>query len=184
MNLHTKPKEPTMNARVELPPAREVCPTTTRRLLGEGALLVDVRELHEVAQVAFDVPGVLLMPWSELEQRYAELPRDRQLVLVCAVGERSLRATYFLMYQGYTQVANMEGGLMKWARKGFPIRGAVFAAAPVATSCCGSAAPAVPSCCDAQWAQTTAAGACCDEPAATAAPSCCGGPASAPTRCC
>ena len=56
-----------MNARVELPPAREVCPTTTRRLIAEGALLVDVRELAEVAQVAFDAPGVLLLPLSEFE---------------------------------------------------------------------------------------------------------------------
>jgi hypothetical protein len=32
-----------MTSRVDLPPAREVCPTTTRRLIGEGALLVDVR---------------------------------------------------------------------------------------------------------------------------------------------
>ena len=66
-----------MNARVELPPAREVCPTTTRRLLAEGALLVDVRELSEVAQTAFDVPGVVLLPLSELQQRHGELPRDR-----------------------------------------------------------------------------------------------------------
>jgi hypothetical protein len=58
-----------MNARVELPPAREVCPTTTRRMLAEGALMVDVRELGEVAQVAFDVPGVVLMPLSELQER-------------------------------------------------------------------------------------------------------------------
>jgi len=136
-----------MNARVELPPAREVCPTTTRRLLGEGALLVDVRELPQVAQVAFDVPGVLLMPLSELEQRYAELPRDRQLVLACAAGDRSLKATYFLMYQGYTQVASMEGGLMKWACKGFPLRGVAPVAAPSATGCCGGSAPAAASCC-------------------------------------
>ena len=59
-----------MNARVELPPAREACPTTTRRLLGEGAVLVDVRELSEVAQTAFDVPGVVLLPLSELQQRH------------------------------------------------------------------------------------------------------------------
>lgn len=147
-----------MNARVELPPAREVCPTTTRRLLGEGALLVDVRELHEVAQVAFDVPGVLLMPLSELEQRYAELPRDRELVLVCAVGDRSLKATYFLMYQGYTEVANMEGGLAKWARKGFPIRGVAPAAASAAAGCCGSTAPAATSCCG---GKTPAKSGCC-----------------------
>ncbi len=139
-----------MNAHVELPPAREVCPTTTRRLLGEGALLVDTRELNEVAQLAFAVPGTLLMPLSELEQRYAELPRDRQLVLACTAGERSLKATYFLMYQGYTQVAHMEGGITKWARKGFPVRGAAPAAAPAATGCCCSSVPAAtvaPACC-------------------------------------
>ncbi len=65
-----------MNARVDMPTAREVCPTTTRRLLVEGALLVDVRELSEVAHTAFDIPGVVLMPLSELQQRYEELPRD------------------------------------------------------------------------------------------------------------
>ena len=47
-----------MNARVDLPQARGVCPTTTRRLLGEGALLVDVRERPEVAPLAFDVPSM------------------------------------------------------------------------------------------------------------------------------
>lgn len=135
-----------MNAHVDLPPAREVCPTTTRRLIGEGALLVDVRELDEVARLAFDVPGTLLMPMSELEQRFAELPRDRPLVLVCAVGDRSLKATYFLMVQGYTQVANMEGGIVKWARKGFPIKGHAPVAAPAAGGCC-SPAPNKTSCC-------------------------------------
>lgn len=44
-----------MNDRVDLPQAREVCPTTTRRMITEGALLVDVRERNEVAPLAFDV---------------------------------------------------------------------------------------------------------------------------------
>ena len=132
---------------VELSQAREVCPTNTRRLIAEGALMVDVRELNEVAQVAFDVPGVVLMPLSELEQRFAELPRDRDLVLVCQVGERSLKATYFLMYQGYERVANMEGGLVKWVRKGFPIEGAQPAPAPGSTAGCCCAAPTSGRCC-------------------------------------
>jgi rhodanese-related sulfurtransferase len=141
-----------MNARVDLPQAREVCPTTTRRLLGEGALLVDVREHAEVARLAFDVPGVVVMPLSEFEQRFAELPRDRDLVLACASGPRSLKATYFLMFQGYTRVANMDGGIQKWARKGFPIEGdrAATPDAQAATGgCCGLAAtPSVSgSCC-------------------------------------
>lgn len=148
-----------MNARVDLPPAREVCPTTTRRLLGEGALLVDVRERAEVARLAFDVPEVVVMPLSEFEQRFAELPRDRELVLACASGPRSLKAAYFLMYQGYTRVANMDGGLDRWARKGFPIQGE-RAATPAATrGCCGTApgAAAAGACC----APTTESGSCC-----------------------
>jgi len=84
-----------MNARVDLPQAREVCPTTTRRLIAEGALLVDVRERGEVAQLAVDVPGVVVMPLSEFEQRFEDLPRDRELVMVCETGARSLKATYF-----------------------------------------------------------------------------------------
>lgn len=44
-----------MNAQVELPAARELCPTTTRALLAKGALLVDVRERAEIERLAFDV---------------------------------------------------------------------------------------------------------------------------------
>ena len=127
-----------MHARVDLPQAREVCPATTRQLLAEGALLVDLRELAEVAQVAFDVPGVVLMPLSELEQRFAELPRERDLVLACQVGQRGLKATYFLIFHSYTRVASMRGGLAKWAAKGFPIQGAQPMAAAPSDVCCAA----------------------------------------------
>jgi rhodanese-related sulfurtransferase len=163
-----------MNARVDLPQAREVCPTTTRRLIGEGALLVDVRERAEVAQVAFDVPDLVVMPLSEFEQRFAELPRDRELVMVCETGARSLKATYFLMYQGYTRVANMDGGINKWASKGFPIRGARAAvpaavggccdgasSAPSAAAACCAPAPQSSSCCSPATGQRPQGGSCC-----------------------
>lgn len=134
--------------RVELETAREVCPTLTRRQAGEGALVVDVRERDEIARAAFDLPDVVVMPMSELESRHGELPRDRDLIMVCAVGERSLKATYFLMYHGHTRVANMEGGIAKWARKGFPIRGdAAFAQDTASAGCCGTAKPAGGGCC-------------------------------------
>jgi rhodanese-related sulfurtransferase len=162
-----------MNARVDLPPAREVCPTTTRRLISQGALLVDVRERAEIDRLAFDVPDIVALPLSELEQRFSELSRDRELVLACAVGERSLKAAYFLMYQGYTRVANMEGGLAKWVCKGFPVKGDIGAAsADAAGNCCGSAvlppasgdgggaAPSVDSAC---CAPASTARGCCDD---------------------
>jgi len=137
---------------VELDKAREVCPTLTRRQAGEGALVVDVRERDEIARVAFDLPDVVVMPMSELEHRHGGLPRDRDLIMVCAVGERSLKATYFLMYHGHSRVANMEGGIAKWVRKGFPVRGDAAAAVEATPArCCGSANPAASagSCCGA-----------------------------------
>ena len=120
--------------------AKEVCPTTTRRLLSEGALLVDVREPSEIKAISFDVPSILTIPLSELEQRWSEVPKDREVVLVCQVGERSLKATYYLQYHGYTQVSNMGGGIVKWARKGFPVNGKLevgIGDVSPSTSCCG-----------------------------------------------
>ena len=119
-------------AKKDLPEAREVCPTTSRRLLAEGALLVDVREAAEVNQLAFAGCEQLRIPLSEFERRWAEIPRDRDVILACAVGQRSLKATYYLMYQGYDRVMNMQHGLKRWAARGFPVTGDA-AGAPVAT---------------------------------------------------
>jgi rhodanese-related sulfurtransferase len=136
----------------ELTEAREVCPTTSQRLLKEGALLVDVREPEEVAQVGFAGCDVMTIPLSQFEDRWQEVPRDRDVILACAVGVRSLKATYFLMYQGYDRVSNMKPGIARWVAKGFPITGSAEAVggSAVASSCCGGSADAAPvttSCC-------------------------------------
>ena len=131
--------------------AKQVCPTTPRRLASEGALLVDVRERVEVELLAFDVPIILNIPLSELEQRWSALPKDKEIVLVCQGGTRSLKATYFLQYHGFTRVSNMEGGILKWMGKGFPVVGKRFEAPVAQAACCGGgAAPAAAggSCCD------------------------------------
>ena len=94
----------------------------------EGALIVDVRERDEVQKQSFDVAEVVTIPMSEFDRRFGELPRDRELILVCAQGQHSLEAAYFLMCQGYDQVANLENGLEAWKRKGFPVRGGGSAA--------------------------------------------------------
>ena len=118
--------------------AKEVCPTTTQSLLKQGYMLVDVRERDESARLAFDVANLIIMPLSELEQRYAELPKDRPLILACQDGSRSLRATYYLMNKGYTNVTNMKFGMERWVARGFPIQGDPGALADKPTSgCCG-----------------------------------------------
>lgn len=166
-----------MNTPTTLQEAKQVCPTTTQRLVREGALLVDVREPGEVAALAFNVPDIINMPLLALEHRWTELPKDRDIVLVCESGARSLKATYYLQFQGFTRVSNMEGGIAKWLLKGFPVVGQRLAAPTAATGCCGSTAAA-----------SEPAGSCCAPVAPAASTGCCASTAAetAPTRagCC
>jgi len=91
----------------------------------------------EIERLSFDVPGVIIMPMSELEKRFAELPIDKELIIACQHGIRSLKATYFLMYHGYTQVSNMTGGMAKWVFKQFPTKGDLTAVEmPSTQNCC------------------------------------------------
>ena len=62
------------------------------------------------------------MPLAEFVARLGDLPRDRQLLLVCRSGSRSLRATMYLMQQGFDDVANVDGGMIAWKNAGLPVR--------------------------------------------------------------
>jgi rhodanese-related sulfurtransferase len=102
---------------------KEICPTTTQEWVKNGALLVDVREKNEVNELAFDVPNIINIPLSEFEERYTEIPKDKNVVMVCRAGERSLRAAGYLLNHGYTHVVNMKLGMTRWVQKGFPTKG-------------------------------------------------------------
>lgn len=101
---------------------KEICPTTTQAYVKKGALLVDVREEHEVAELSFDVPSILNIPLSEFDNRYLEIPKD-QVVVMVGNGEGSLRAAGFLINHGYSHVLNMKHGIVRWVQRGFPIKG-------------------------------------------------------------
>ena len=94
-------------------------------MIKEGALIVDVRNKSEIENVNFDVPNYINIPINELEHRINEIPKNKEIVMVCRSGERSLKTTYFLMNAGYENVSNMDGGIIKWASKGFPTKGNV-----------------------------------------------------------
>ena len=74
-------------------------------------VVVDVREPDEVA--AWSIPGAVNVPVQTLADRFGELPRDREVVVVCASGNRSALAAEFLAAQGL-QVANLRGGMVAW----------------------------------------------------------------------
>lgn len=116
---------------------KEICPTSAWKRAKSGALLVDVREKEEILALAFDVPDILHIPLSELEERFTEIPKERDVILVCKGGSRSLRATAFLQNHGYTNAVNMQFGLARWVQKGFPVTGDTSVVTG-SDSCCSS----------------------------------------------
>jgi rhodanese-related sulfurtransferase len=76
-----------------------------------SALILDVRERDEYA--AGHIDGAVNLPLSELRQRLGELPRDREIWLNCAVGQRSYYALRLLSHAGL-RVLNLSGGYLTW----------------------------------------------------------------------
>lgn len=86
-------------------------------LHAQGVTVVDVREPHEYEDG--HVPGATLIPLGEVPDRVAEVPADRTVYVVCAMGGRSARAAEHLAGQG-RDVVNVAGGTKAWIAAGHP----------------------------------------------------------------
>ncbi len=82
-----------------------------RRLVEEGATLLDVRTPAEFA--AGHANGALNIPVDQISDRLGEVPRDKPVVLYCRSGMRSGRAASALQRAGYEQVHNL-GPMPNW----------------------------------------------------------------------
>lgn len=96
----------------------EVTPQEGQRRVGEGALLLDVREQNEYDEVRAE--GARLMPLSTFDAHFHELPKDQDIVVICRSGKRSLDAATRLAAQGYRAV-NLTGGTLAWEAEGLPV---------------------------------------------------------------
>jgi rhodanese-related sulfurtransferase len=79
----------------------------------EPPLLLDVREPaeHAICQIA----GSALMPMNSVPGRLAELDPERETVVICHLGGRSMQVAMFLERQGFARVINLAGGVEAWA---------------------------------------------------------------------
>ena len=82
---------------------------------GDDFVLLDVREPHE-SQIA-RIPQAVLIPLGDLGKRIGELAPGGEIVVHCKSGGRSAKAVEFLKQQGFTNVANMRGGILAWSDK-------------------------------------------------------------------
>jgi glyoxylase-like metal-dependent hydrolase (beta-lactamase superfamily II)/rhodanese-related sulfurtransferase len=86
--------------------------------------IVDVRERDEFDGPLGRIHGTRWIPLGELAARAGELSRDAPLVTVCRSGARSAQAVVMLQKAGFTDVANLAGGMLRWRAEGHPVDGA------------------------------------------------------------
>lgn len=88
---------------------------------GEKFVIVDVRTPEEFA--AGHIDGAKLAPLQTVEVDVAKLglAKDKEIILVCRSGNRSAQAYQILSEQGYTNLKNMEGGMIAWEKLGAPV---------------------------------------------------------------
>jgi phage shock protein E len=101
--------------------ARNVAPDDAYSMVSkrEGLYLLDVRTPGEFQQARLE--GAHLIPIDQLVNRLTELPKDRPILVYCAVGSRSAQVVNYLARHGYPEVYNLYGGIYSWAQKGYPI---------------------------------------------------------------
>ncbi len=80
-----------------------------------GTPVVDVRETEEYLEG--HVPGVILLPMSEIAERVEEVPADGQVYVICHLGGRSLKVVQWLRQQG-VDAYSVAGGTKAWADSG------------------------------------------------------------------
>ena len=96
----------------------DITPAELAERLSSGAeiVLIDVREPYEWNAGHLDTATHI--PLAQVPQRLAEIPKDRDVVMICRSGGRSAHAQEHLVRQhGYTRVKNLVGGMQRWARE-------------------------------------------------------------------
>ncbi|MCP5116179.1 MAG: FAD-dependent oxidoreductase, partial [bacterium] len=82
-----------------------------REIENTEAQVLDVRDAKEFARDHID--GAVNIPLGQLRERCEELPRDREVWIACAIGQRSYYATRFLLQKGF-RVKNLPGGIVTY----------------------------------------------------------------------
>jgi len=100
---------------------RDVMSVDAKKIIEKkkNVYLLDVRTSEEFRQAR--MKGGVLIPINEIERRLVEVPKNRPILVYCAVGSRSNLVAKYLVNKGYGEVYNMVDGLVGWYRNGYPI---------------------------------------------------------------
>ena len=109
------------NSEIDLATLPALLDPATVNQLRERAdvLLIDVREQAEYNEG--HIPGITLIPMGEIPGRLAEIPKDKTVVVTCRSGNRSSQVASYLQQQGFTNIHDLQGGIVAWQQAGLPV---------------------------------------------------------------
>ncbi len=92
----------------------DITPAQLKQMMDKNPdlFVLDVREPYEIAICRIE--GTWEIPLGQIPQRFAEVPKDRDVVVHCKLGARSAQAVEFLKSRGYANVKNLAGGIIRW----------------------------------------------------------------------
>ena len=91
--------------------------------LGNQVQIIDVRESSEYSGALGHIRGARLIPLGELGRRFREINLDQPVATVCRSGARSAQAVVMLQKEGFTDLANLAGGMLRWRAEGRAVEG-------------------------------------------------------------
>ncbi|MEZ4866257.1 MAG: rhodanese-like domain-containing protein [Caldilineaceae bacterium] len=108
-------------AAVDLSALPDLVDATTVNAIRERSevFLLDVREQSEYDEG--HIPGVTLIPSGSVASRLSEIPHDKTVIVSCRSGNRSSQVVAFLRQQGYTNIHDLQGGILAWQQAGLPV---------------------------------------------------------------
>jgi rhodanese-related sulfurtransferase len=101
---------------------RHVSPNEAFELCSKGAVMMDVREDYLNTFKTFDVPQLIRIPFSELKTKWKDVSIDIHIIFADSVGLYSHEAVDFMIEKGFTQIANMAGGIVDWEKDGLSMK--------------------------------------------------------------
>jgi len=109
-------------AGMEINGIKHLSPKEALELCKKGVIMVDVRENYMNSFRQFDLNNCIILPLSQLKENPALLSKEKYYILADAVGLRSKEAVELLIGLGYTNIANLSGGIVDWERYGLPAK--------------------------------------------------------------
>lgn len=82
-----------------------------------NTVVLDVRESYEVQTACVTANGfeLVTLPMGSIVEKLSELDKDRPIACLCHHGSRSMQVAAYLSSQGFTHLANIEGGIHAWS---------------------------------------------------------------------